>query len=98
MYNFKSDHYNCKYNKIYKKYFFLIFILILKNGDLLLFSFNNVDIKSKGFINNRFSHMAMIYENNENLYTLEMNSIDFISSDNNQLYKNFNIIPLDERI
>ncbi len=42
--------------------------------------------------------MAMIYENNENLYTLEMNSIDFISSDNNQLYKNFNIISLDERI
>lgn len=98
MYNFKSDHYNCKYNKIYKKILFSDLYPYFKTGDLLLFSFNNVDIKSRGFVNNRFSHMAMIYENNGNLYTLEMNSIDLISSDNNQLYKNFNIMPLDERI
>lgn len=95
---FKTDHYNCKYNKIYKKILLSDLYPYFKTGDLLFFSFNDVDIKSRGFFNNRFSHMAMIYENNGNLYTLEMNYIDLISSYNNKIYKNFNIMPLDERI
>lgn len=94
---FKADN-NKGNDKIYKMIKLSDLYPYLKTGDLLFFSFNDADIKTRTFVNDRISHIAMIYENNGKLFTLEMNSIDFISSDDNNLYKNFNIISLDKRI
>ena len=95
---FKTDHNNCKYNKIYKKILFSDLYPYFKTGDLLFFSFNDVDILTRGFINYRFPHMAMIYENNGKLYTLEIIDKDSISPYDKTNYTNFNMFPLDQRI
>lgn len=95
---FKTDHNNCKYNKIYKKILLSDLYPYFKTGDLLFFSFNEVDIITRGFINYRFPHMAMIYENNGKLFTLEIVNDDLISPYDKTQYSNFNMFPLEERI
>lgn len=95
---FKTNHYDCKFHKIYKKILLSDAYPYFKTGDLLFFSFNDVDLKSRSFINSRFSHMAMIYENNTNLYTIEINFKDTIKPKDNKTYSHMNILPLYDRI
>ena len=68
LYNiFKIDHKNTNYMRIYKKILYSDVYKYFKTGDLLFFSFNDVDIKIRTFIHNRFSHVGMIYKENDDL-------------------------------
>ena len=84
--------------RIYKKILYSDVYKYFKTGDLLFFSFNDVDIKIRTFIHNRFSHVGMIYKENDDLYIIELSDGDLIKPYDTNTINNVQLVPLEDKI
>lgn len=73
----------------------------IKSGDLILYSYSDVDSTNFGnrlFGHSRFPHIAIVIKINNKLFTCEMVANDKIEPGNPNFYTGMNIFPLETRI
>jgi hypothetical protein len=69
----------------------------LETGDLILFSSYNFNLFNRVFSNLRFSHVGMVINENNNLFSIELMENDYVYPNSKQ-YPNVNIFNLIDRI
>jgi hypothetical protein len=94
---FPNNNKHCTNYALYKKILLNNVINDIKPGDLLLFSSNKYNIITRTFGNSTFSHIAIVIQINNKLYTLEMVEDDYIYPGNVQ-HTGVITIPLEDRI
>lgn len=92
-----NNNKHCTNYSLYKKILLNNVIKDIKPGDLLLFSSNKYNIITRTFGNSTFSHIAIVIQINNKLYTLEMVEDDYIYPGNIQ-YTGIVTVPLEDRI
>lgn len=92
---------DCNNYLVHKKILLSDLITNIKSGDLLLYSYSDVDSTNFGnrlFGHSRFPHIAIVIKINNKLFTCEMVANDKIEPGNPNFYTGMNIFPLETRI
>lgn len=87
----KSKHVKFKYIDIDNLYNYI------NTGDLIFFSSNQYNIKSRILFNNKFSHIGFVININNNKYIIDMLNNDYVFTSKSP-YSNINIFDLKYRI